>query len=287
MMRALWTGASGMTAQQTNLDTIANNFSNINTTGYKKESAQFASLLYQKIQTKTTDAQGNPKPVIGQVGLGVRNTAIVSQYSQGSLQESDSNWHMAIEGNGFFMVKLEDGSTAYTRNGAFGVSIGNDGITLANADGYPVLDSKGEPIVFTKELIASIEENATAANQADIDISKVTMDEYGNLMYPDSKNVAKSLGIKVGLAQFNNPSGLEKLSGSLLAATDNSGEPTIEGDNTTLKKSKILSRYLEASNVDTANEIVNLIVAQRAYEMNSKIITASDEMLQQANNLRR
>ena len=285
MMRALWTGASGMTSQQTNLDTIANNFSNVNTTGYKKESAQFASLLYQKIQTKTTDAEGNRKPVIGQVGLGVRNTAIVSHYSQGSLQESDSDWHMAVNGNGFFMVQLEDGSTAYTRNGTFAISIGANGITLANADGYPVLDSKGQPIVFTNELLSSINEGAN--NQTDIDPSKITMDEYGNLMYPDSNNVAKSLGVTIGLAQFNNPAGLEKLSGSLLKATDNSGEPRIEGDDASLKKSKVLSGYLEASNVDTANEIVNLIVAQRAYEMNSKIITASDEMLQQANNLRR
>jgi len=285
MMRALWTGASGMTSQQTNLDTIANNFSNVNTTGYKKESAQFATLLYQKIQTKTTDAQGNTKPVIGQVGLGVRNTAIVSHYSQGTLQESDSKWHMAIEGNGFFMVELEDGSTAYTRNGSFGLSIGNDGITLANADGYPVLDSEGEPIVFTKELVSSILGGNNEAT--DIDVSKISMDEYGNLMYPDASNVAKSIEIKVGLAQFNNPAGLKKLSGSLLAASDNSGDPRIEGEDTALTESKIHSKYLEASNVDTANEIVNLIVAQRAYEMNSKTITAADEMLQQANNLRR
>lgn len=270
MMRALWTGASGMSAQQTNLDTIANNFSNIATTAYKSEQAQFASLLYQKIQTKTTDEEGKQKPVIGQVGLGVRTTGIVSKFTQGSLQESSGAWDMAVEGNGFFMVQTEDGSTAYTRNGTFGLSIGTNGVTLANSDGYPVLDTKGQPIVFDNK----------------IDVTKVTMDEYGNLMSEDDKGVAQKLNIQIGLAQFNNPAGLEKLSGSLYAATENSGTARLEGDDTNLKVSKIHQGYLEASNVETANEIVNLIVAQRAYEMNSKSIQAADEMLQQANNLR-
>lgn len=275
MMRALWTGASGMTAQQTNLDTISNNFANIATTGYKKETAQFASLLYQKIQTETTDSEGNAKPVIGQVGLGVRNTAIVSQFSQGSLQETGNTWDMAVQGNGFFMVKTEDGNTAYTRNGAFGLAMGVDGVTLTNAEGYSVLDSTGEPIVFDKD-----------ANGADIDVSKLSMDEYGNLSYTNQDGNTVALGVQVGLAQFNNPAGLEKLSGSLLLASENSGAARIEGQDTGITKSKIMQKYLEGSNVDTANEIVNLIVAQRAYEMNSKVITAADEMLQQANNLR-
>lgn len=297
MMRALWTGASGMNAQQTNLDTIANNFSNIATTGYKKESAQFASLLYQKIQTKTIDNEGNKKPVIGQVGLGVRNTAIVSQFSQGSLQESDSNWDMAIEGNGFFMVALNDGTTGYTRNGSFGLSIGQDGVTLANADGYAVLDSKGEPITFSQDTVTATLNNVKAAEKdagieddstvTELDYSNINMDEYGNLTYTSKNNVTVNMGIKIGLAQFNNPAGLEKLSGSLFGATDNSGTVRLESEDTSLTKSKIHQGYLEGSNVDTANEIVNLIVAQRAYEMNSKTITAADEMLQQANNLRR
>ena len=297
MMRALWTGASGMNAQQTNLDTIANNFSNIATTGYKKETAQFASLLYQKIQTKTTDNEGNKKPVIGQVGLGVRNTAIVSQFSQGSLQESDNNWDMAVEGNGFFMVQQNDGTTAYTRNGSFGLAIGGDGVTLANADGFAVLDSKGEPITFTNTVmtatltkIQELEKNAGIEDDSkstEFDYNNVDMDDYGNLTYTSNNNISVNLGIKIGLAQFNNPAGLEKLSGSLFGATENSGEVRLENEDSSLKKSKIHQGYLEGSNVDTANEIVNLIVAQRAYEMNSKTISAADEMLQQANNLKR
>lgn len=271
MMRALWTGASGMISQQTTLDTISNNFSNINTAGYKKETAQFSSLLYSKIQSEVTDQEGNTKPVIGQVGSGVRVTGIVSSFSQGTLQESANDWDLAIEGKGLFSVRDADGNTAYTRNGSFRVAIGTEGVVLASADGFPVLDTNGQPIVFKE----------------DWDISKVTMDEYGNLMYPDQNNVAQQTGTKLALTQFSNPAGLLKAGGSLFYETPASGTPIKESENNNLKQSKIHAGYLEASNVQTADEIVNLIVAQRAYEMNSKAITAADEMLQQANNLRR
>lgn len=270
MMRALWTGASGMTSQQTNLDTISNNFANINTAGYKKEETQFSSLLYQKIQTKTTDAQGNPKPVVAQVGSGVRTNGIVSIFKQGPLNETQNDWDFAIEGDGFFMIQDADGETAYTRNGSFQLAIGSDGLTLATADGCRVLDTKGKPITFA---------NGT-------DASKIKVDEFGNFMYPDNNDVLQKLDMQIGLAQFNNTSGLEKAGQSLYYATEASGEARLEADDTNLKASKVHSGYLEGSNVDTANEIVNLIVAQRAYEMNSKTITAADEMLQQANNLR-
>ncbi len=270
MMRALWTGASGMTSQQTNLDTISNNFANINTAGYKKEETQFSSLLYQKLQTKTTDALGNAKPVIAQVGSGVRTNGIVSIFKQGNLQETSNDWDLAAEGNGFFMIQDANGDTAYTRNGSFRLAIGNNGLTLATADGYHVLDSNGQPITFAN----------------DIDVSKVEVNEYGNLMIPNAQGELVTSEIQIGMAQFNNPSGLEKAGQSLFYVTDASGEARIEGMDASLKKTKIHSGYLESSNVDTATEIVNLIVAQRAYEMNSKTIIAADEMLQQANNLR-
>lgn len=271
MMRALWTGASGMISQQNNLDTISNNFANVNTAGFKKEQVQFSSLLYQKIQTKTTDSEGNPKPVIAQVGSGVRTTGIVSIFTQGTLQESSNDWDLAIEGNGMFMIQDASGETAYSRNGSFRLAIGTDGVTLANTDGYPVLDSNGQRIVFPNTM----------------NVSNVEIDEYGNLLYLDDKNVLQETGVSIGLTQFNNPAGLEKSGGSLYYATAASGEPRVEAQDPAIKKSKIHSGFLEGSNVDTANEIVNLIVAQRAYEMNSKTITAADEMLQQANNLRR
>lgn len=270
MMRSLWTAASGMTSQQLNVDTISNNLSNINTTGYKKESAEFKTLLYQTIQQTTTDSNGEPKPVGAQVGLGVRNSAIKSQYTQGTLTETGNDYDMAIVGNGFYMVQLGDGSTAYTRNGSFQFAVGTDGVTLATAEGYPVLSTEGNPIVVGDEY----------------DISKITINQNGELSYPDAQNNAASIGIKIGLAQFNNPAGLEKMSNSLLGQTAASGEARLEEEDATLKKSVIRTGYLEASNVQAIDEMVNLIVAQRAYELNSKIVTASDEMLQQANNLR-
>lgn len=271
MMRSLWTAASGMQTQQTNVDTISNNLANINTTGYKKESAQFKSLLYQTIQANSTNANGEIKPVGIQAGLGVRTSAIVSQYSQGTLLDTGNDYDFAVQGNGFFMIQMEDGSVGYTRNGSFGVSIGVDGTTLATAEGRPVLDTAGKPIVFDPEY----------------DTSLIGVDDYGNFTYSGATGSSEPLGIQIGLAQFNNPAGLEKVSNSILKPTESSGEARLESEDTNLVNSKVINKYLEGSNVQAVNEMVDLIVAQRAYEMNSKTITATDEMLQQANNLRR
>jgi flagellar basal-body rod protein FlgG len=271
MMRALWTAASGMSTQQTNVDTISNNLANINTTGYKKESAQFKSLLYQTIQDKATDSEGKTKPVGIQTGLGVRNSAIVSQYTQGTFQETDNKYDLAIDGEGFFAVQLADGSTGYTRNGSFGLSVGTDGITLATSEGNPVLDTTGNPIVL----------------DATYNSSAIGVDDQGNITYEDANGTPQPTGFQIGLTQFNNPAGLEKTSNSILKETVASGTARREAEDTALKKSNIKTGFLEGSNVETVNEMVDLIVAQRAYEMNSKTITAADEMLQQANNLRR
>jgi len=270
MMRSLWTAATGMMTQQTNVDTISHNLANVNTTGYKKETAEFKSLLYQTIQEQSYDSAGNPKPAGIQVGLGVRNSAITSRYTQGNLQETGNDYDFAIEGKGFFMVQTRDGEIAYTRNGSFQLAMGVNGATLATSDGNPLLDTTGTPIVIDSAY----------------DPSKITINEAGELCYPDENNNAMPIGIQIGLAQFNNPSGLLKMSNSLLKATDASGEARIESEDAMLQKSKIRQGYLESSNVQAVDEIVNLIVAQRAYEMNSKVITATDEMLQQANNLR-
>lgn len=271
MMRSLWTAASGMITQQTNVDTISNNLANINTTAYKKETAQFKSLLYQTIQEKSTNSEGEDKPLGIQTGLGVRNSAIVSQYSQGTLKETNNDYDLAIQGKGFFAVRLANGDIGYTRNGTFGLSIGRDGMTLATSEGYPILGTNNEPIVIGLEQ----------------DIKSVKIDKSGNLSYVDHNDKVQPLNLQIGLVQFNNPTGLEKQSNSILKATAASGEPRIEAEDEGLAKSSILQGYLESSNVQAVNEMVDLIVAQRAYEMNSKSITASDEMLQQANNLRR
>ena len=269
MIRSLWTAASGMITQQTNVDTISNNLANVNTVGYKRETAEFKSLLYQTIQEQSYDSNGDPKPSGIQVGLGVRNSAITSQYTQGNLQETGNDFDFAIEGRGFFMVQTRDG-VAYTRNGSFQLANGVYGATLATMDGNPVLDSFGIPIVIDN----------------DFNPAKITINEYGELCYPDEDNNAMPIGIKIGLAQFNNPSGLQKAANSLLLETTASGTARLEAEDAQLQQSKIHQRYLEGSNVQAVDEIVNLIVAQRAYEMNSKVITATDEMLQQANNLR-
>ncbi len=270
MIRALWTGASGMIAQQDAVDTISNNLSNVNTVGYKKETVEFKTLLYSKLQTKTTDNNGNPKPVIGQVGAGVRTASITSRYTQGNLNSTENPFDFALEGDGFFQVQMPDGSVAYTRNGAFNVSMGVEGPTLCTADGYPVLSDSGEQIVF----------------DSDKQTSKFLIDEDGRFWYLELDGSQTDLGARLGVVQFSNPSGLLKLSGSYLSSTGASGEPILESENTQLKQSRVLSKYLEASNVQTVDEMVNLIVAQRAYEMNSKVINAADQMLQQANNLR-
>ncbi|MBQ9700305.1 MAG: flagellar basal-body rod protein FlgG [Lachnospiraceae bacterium] len=272
MMRALWTAASGMTSQQTNVDVIANNLSNINTIGFKSETAQFKTLLYQTIQSKTTSANGETKPVGAQVGLGTRNASITTDFTQGSLTQTDITTDFAIDGKGFFAIQNLDGETVYTRDGSFNWAIGNNGgVMLCNSAGYPVLDTFGLPIELEKEYNTSL----------------ITIDADGNVCYPDEQNNPQPIGYQIGIVQFPNPNGLEKSSGSTYKVTDASGEPIMEVDDDNLQKSKIRQGYLEASNVQTVDEMVNLIVAQRAYEMNSKAIQAADEMLGQANQLKR
>ena len=261
-----------MIAQQNNVDTIANNLANVNTHGYKAEVAEFKSLLYQNLQTKTTSANGEQKPIRAQVGLGVRNSSITSVFKQGSLLESDNDTAFAIEGKGFFAVRGEDGETYYTRNGNFGFSLGQNGnLVLSNSDGLPVLSSTGAPITLGANLVAN----------------RITVTADGQICYPDANNNPQPLGITIGVYQFSNPAGLEKEGDTLYSVTDASGAALNEAVNANLDKSRVVQGYLEGSGVQVATEMVNMIVAQRAYEMNSKAITTSDEMMQMANNLKR
>lgn len=273
MMRALYTAATGMIAEQTNLDTISNNLSNVNTYGYKTERAEFKSLLYQTLQTKTTTANGEQKPVGAQVGLGTRVAATTSMYRQGSLLDSESDTDFAIEGDGFFAVRGIDGEVYYTRNGNFTWSINADGRTiLTDYEGCPVLDTQGN-VIMVPEGVSS---------------ESIQFVQDGSIWYRDveSDNVLP-LNQSFAVYQFNNPAGLEKLSSSRLAATAASGNPMLEGQAPGLKLSKVHSGYLEGSNVQVADEMVNMIIAQRAYELNSKAITTADSMLDTANNLKR
>lgn len=272
MVRSLWTAATGMNAQQTNVDTIANNLANVNTMGYKAQSAQFKSLLYQTLQTATTTANGDTKPTSSQVGLGVRNSSINSIFTQGSLLESASDTAFAIEGDGFFAIKTADGTTNYTRNGDFTwATNGSSGMMLTTQDGLAVLDTNGKAITLGNQYVTS----------------KITITADGEICYPDASNNPKSLGITIGLYQFNNPGGLERTGDTLWKATAASGTAMNESKEKNLTKSRVVQGYLEGSNVQVATEMVNLIVAQRAYEMNSKAITTTDEMMQTANSLKR
>lgn len=272
MVRSLWTGASGMLAQQLNVDNIANNLANVNTIGYKTEVVEFKSLLYQTVQTKTTSANGTDnKPIGAEVGLGVRNSSIMSVFTQGNLQNTEGDTDFAIDGKGFFALRNGDGKTLFTRNGHMAWSVGNEGVTLCDTDGRPVLSSEGEPIVLEEGLIAS----------------KVNFNSEGELFYPDEKGNYVSMGIRIGIYQFNKPAGLSKEGDSLYEVTNVSGEAINEFGSTGIQKSSLKQGYLEGSNVQVADEMVNLIVAQRAYEMNSKVITTTDEMMQQANGLKR
>lgn len=275
MMRSLWTAASGMRAQQTNVDTIANNLANVNTIGYKNQQASFKTLLYQNLQSKSTNNAGEDKPVPAEVGLGSRVAAITSDFKQGNLLASENPFSMAIEGEGFFCVRTPDGEIQYTRDGGFAISPTTQGNLLCTTDGYPVLDQYGNNIYLPSDKLAT----------------KLVVSEQGALGFPDETGNFAALTnngyqVQFGLVQFNNPAGLDKAGSNNFAVTVASGAPVAEFGNNNVKTSEVHQRYTEGSNVDVANEMVNLIVAQRAYEMNSKAIQATDDMMQQANNLR-
>lgn len=271
MMRALYTGATGMLAQQTNVDNISNNLANVNTVGYKQEKAEFKSLLYQTIQTRTTTANGEEKPISAQVGLGTRIASTTSIYTQGTLQASENDTDFAIVGDGFFAVRGADAETYYTRAGNFTWAMGANGVTLTNSNGYPVLDTNNNPIILPNGISSG----------------NVVVSSDGSMGYTNADGVYVDMNQTIGLFQFNNPAGLEKTGDNLLAVTDASGAALNEATNANLTPSQVRQNYLEASNVQVADEMVDLIIAQRAYQLNSKAITAADEMLEQANNLRR
>ncbi len=271
MVRSLWTAASGMKTQQTNVDVISNNLANVNTAAYKKETAEFKSLLYQTLQAETTSANGENKPIGAQVGLGVRNSSVTSKFTVGTLTQTDNTFDFAIDGDAFFQVMDADGATYYTRNGAFMLTTAIGGVMLADKDGRPVLDENGSEIIF----------------DSNIELSEISVGTNGEICFPDETNNPVSSGIKIALVRFANPAGLEKSGQGLYTATDASGEPVLESGMQNVKKSTLMQGYIEGSNVQVVDEMVDLIVAQRAYEMNSKAIQAADEMMSQANNLRR
>ena len=272
MMRSLWAAASGMKGQQTSVDTIANNLANVNTTAYKAQSTQFKTLLYQTLEATSTNAEGETKPTSAQVGLGTRVASINANFTQGPQLANDSNTAMCIIGEGFFAV--QDGEeTHYTRNGNFTWALDATGArVLTTAEGYKVLDQAGQPI--------------TLPNTAGTEGFSVNIDD-GSISYRNNQGVYVATGQSIALYQFTNKVGLNKIGENLYDETDASGEPLSEWNTNGVTRSQIAQNYLEGSNVNVADEMVNLIISQRAYEMNSKAITTSDTMLEQANNLKR
>ncbi len=260
MIRAMWTAASGMQAQQLNVDTISNNLANANTTAYKKERAEFKDLLYQQL------SYDEGRPVNLSVGHGVKPSAIVKDFSSGSPQETDNPLDLAIDGEGFFTVLGPNDKELYTKDGSFKLSVDGDTVMLTTSEGYPVLDSGGAEIYFDSD-------------QKDISISKL-----GIISVKNEDGTTEDL-TRVGTARFLNPQGLEATGDNLYAATVASGDPIYEDE--TDSTSTINQGYLESSNVQVVKEMVDLITAQRAYEINSKSIQTADEMLSTADNLKR
>jgi len=268
MMRALWTAGSGMVAQQFNVDVISNNLANVNTTAFKKEKAEFKDLLYETL-SRAYVLEDRGKPVNLQVGHGTIVSATVKNFQTGSFEKTDNPLDFAIDGEGFFMVLGPRDDILYTRDGSFKISVTDMGKMLATSEGYPVLDEFGIQIIF----------------DYDLDLSKLNVSEDGDLSYTDEDGIVVPLGQKIGLVSFENRNGLESIGKNLYAVTPASGEAAANED--LINKSVLLQRFLETSNVQVVEEMVKLIVAQRAYELNSKAIQSSDEMIGMANNLKR
>lgn len=270
MMRALWSASSGMKAQQLNMDIISNNLANVNTTGYKKSRAEFKDLLYETLKRPEPDIgqQGFGNPVGLQVGHGVRPAATSRSFSEGNLEETDNTFDLAIDGEGFFMVQRPDGSLAFTRDGAFKVSLDDTERNLVTSEGYYVLSSDEDLITIDEEYtdISISPDGLITGKNEDGDI-----DELG----------------QIGLVKFMNPEGLLACGNNLYEQTNSSGEYQPKEDITEPGYGSIIQGFLEMSNVQVVEEMVNLITAQRAYEVNTKAIQTSDEMLGEANDLKR
>ncbi|MFV0504382.1 MAG: flagellar basal-body rod protein FlgG [Lachnospirales bacterium] len=267
MMRSLWTGASGMTSQQLNVDVISNNIANVNTAGYKKERAEFETLLYQTLRSASTDVDNDVRvPNSMQVGHGVKPVAISRMFDGGSLEVTGNTFDFALQGDGFFAVQ-KGNDVMYTRDGTFKLSILNGTFTVVNSNGYPVLNTDNEPIEY--------DENGD-----------FVVDPAGNLFLETPEGTV-DLGMTMNITKFQNPQGLTAMGGNLFKESVTSGEPIIEAEEEDIAKTEVVQGVIEMSNVSIADEMVRLITAQRAYELNSKSITTSDEMLQLANNLKK
>lgn len=262
MIRALWTAASGMQAQQLNIDVVSNNLANVNTAGFKKSRADFQDLMYQNMKTTGAPSTNTTQVPSGiQIGLGAKAAAVTKIFTEGNITQTGNELDMAIEGDGFFQIQMPDGSTAYSRAGAFKR---DDQGRVVTSDGYPLIP---EIVVPSNATSISIGNDGTVAV---MQAGQTTPTNIGNIQ----------------LATFSNPSGLSAMGRNLFQESASSGNATTgtPGQNGI---GTVAQGFIEMSNVSVMEEMVNMIVSQRAYEINSKAVQAADEMLQQANNLKR
>lgn len=258
MQRALWSAATGMQAQQTQIDTIANNLANVNTTAFKTSRAEFSDLLYRTVIAPGTSSSSTSRHPSGiQIGLGSRTVAVKKLFNQGELKQTDNELDLAIAGDGFFKVTLPDGTVGYTRDGAFTL---NDEGQLVTSAGYPL----DPPVTIPSDALT------------------VTVGKDGtvSVRQPDSSSELGQLEI----ANFTNPTGLIARGNNIFVSSEASGQAT-DGTPGLDGLGEITQGALEVSNVSVVNELIDMIAAQRAYELNSRSIRASDEMLQQLNQI--
>lgn len=261
-MRSLAIAATGMQAQQLNVEVISNNIANMNTTGFKRQRAEFQDLLYQNLERPgaSTSSSGTMSPNGIQIGVGVKAGAVGRVTEQGSIARTDNPTDLAISGRGYFQVTMPDGTTAYTRDG--NLAIDSEG-RIVTSDGFPL-----EPAI-------SVPQDAIAVSISRDGIVEATI---------QGQAAPQQLG-QIELAAFVNPAGLEAQGDNLFLETAASGSPNVSTP-TSPGFGALMQGFVETSNVNAVEEISALIIAQRAYEMNAKVITASDEMLQTANNVR-
>lgn len=263
MIRALFSAASGMTAQQMNVDNIAHNLSNANTAGYKARRAQFQDLLYQNlVQPGASATQQSVVPTGLQLGLGTRAVSNEIVFTQGSFSQTGNPLDVVVQGRGFFQIRQQNGELAYTRAGSFHLS--RDG-NIVTADGDSL-----EPQITIPQ-----------------DAQSITIGVDGTVSYTQPGQTATQLAGQIQIANFANPAGLNSLGKNLYMPTDASGDAQVGNPGGQEGMGTLLQGYTEQSNVSVVEEFINLIVSQRAYEANSKVVKAADEMYQQANNITR
>ncbi len=263
MIRAMGTAASGMKAQQMNIDTIANNLANVNTTGYKKSHPEFQDLLYEKVMPGgQIDAEGRAAPNRVEVGHGVKLVATNKNFSQGTVVSTSNPLDIMIEGDGFFQLRMPDGTIKYTRDGSFKLDADRSVVT---SGGYRL-----EPEVTVPE------------DAVELSISR---DGIISVMVSGDDANVQEIG-QMELARFPNAAGLSARGSNLFSESPASGTPLLSNPGLD-GMGQTTSGFLEMSNVETVDELVNMISAQRAYELNSKTITMADEMLQTVNRLKR